>query len=64
MIKQYHMKNILTILSLFISVNFYSQIIHPQDGTNIKELFCGQSVPYFDPGGHTPVIIVLGAYRE
>jgi len=45
------MKNILTILSLFISVNFYSQIIHPQDGTNIKELFCGQSVPYFDPGG-------------
>ncbi|MDG2227884.1 MAG: CUB domain-containing protein, partial [Flavobacteriales bacterium] len=45
------MKNILTILSLFISVNFYSQIIHPQDGTNIKELFCDQSVPYFDPGG-------------
>ena len=46
------MKQILPILTLFISVNFYSQIIHPLDGTSSKELFCGESVPYYDPGGN------------
>ena len=46
-----YMKKTLTILSLFISVNFYSQVIHPLDGTNTKQLNCGESIPYFDPGG-------------
>jgi len=46
------MKQILPILILFISVNFYSQINHPLDGTNIKQLNCGQSIPYYDPGGN------------
>jgi hypothetical protein len=46
------MKNILPILILFISVNFYSQVVHPLDGTNIKQLNCGQSIPYYDPGGN------------
>jgi hypothetical protein len=45
------MKKILTILPLFIAVNFYSQVIHPLDGTNTKQLNCGESIPYFDPGG-------------
>ena len=51
-IKANHMKQILPILILFISVNFYSQVVHPLDGTNTKQLNCNESVPYFDPGGN------------
>ncbi len=45
------MKNILPIFTLFISVNFYSQIVHPLDGDNTVQMNCGQIVSYFDPGG-------------
>ena len=45
------MKQILPILTLFISVNFYSQIIHPLDGTNTQQMNCGDIIVYYDNGG-------------
>jgi hypothetical protein len=45
------MKNIPTILTLFISVNFYSQIIHPLDGIETHQMGCNASIIYYDNGG-------------
>lgn len=59
------MKHILPILILFISINFYSQVVHPLDGTNIKQLNCGESVSYVDPGGNQgDYLINLSRYES